>query len=299
MKIIVTGSNGIIGKQIIINLKIIYPDCEIFELNRSSVINTKNCIYCDILKISYEEISRLFNKIKPDLIFHLAWYTNHEDYLNSDLNNLWELATINLINAFYNSGGDKFIGIGSSIEYNWKGINPFNEKSSDLNGNDWKYGQAKVNVYKYLESLDGISFQWDRVFFVFGPGQSRTRLIPLIIENALNGGSPLKVNLNLKRDYISTFEIAKQISMMSICNHIGSVNICSGISPSIKDLILLIESITNRSVTISKEKYSDSFEIEEISGSIDVIHKFYPNYSYDYNSLKNDLVETIKYYNLK
>lgn len=296
MRIIVTGSNGIIGREVLNQLKIFYPKADIYQINRKKIENNEKSFSIDLLNVNNEEIAKIINNIKPNLLFHLAWYTDHKDYLTSSLNKSWETATINLINAFYNSGGEKFIGLGSSIEYDWKARSPFKETNSYLNGNHWMYGQAKVNVFKYLNSLSGIQFQWDRVFFVFGPGQSRTRLMPLIIDNAFHGGGPLNVNLNLKRDYISTFEIAKQVTMMSTCNHIGSINICSGNAPSLKEIILLIENLTNRSVSISKEEYIETFEIEEISGSIDAIHKFYPNYSYDFQSLRNDLVETIKYY---
>ena len=122
-------------------------------------------------------------------------------------------------------------------------------------------------------------------------------MIPLIIDNAINGGTPLKANLNLKRDYISTYEIGKQVTMMSTCNHIGSIKICSGNSPTLQEIISMIEDIINRRVSISKVKYIDTFEIMDISGSIDTIKKFYPNYKYDTNSLKLDLKEMIKYYN--
>lgn len=297
MRILVTGSNGIIGIEVLKQLKLFYPNADIYQMNRKKIENNKKSFSIDLLNINNEEVSKILNDIKPNLLFHLAWYTDHKDYLTSSLNKSWETATINLINAFYNSGGEKFIGLGSSIEYDWNFQSPFKENSLDLNGNKWAYGEAKTNVFKYLNSLKGISFQWDRVFFVFGPGQSKSRLIPLIIDNAINGGTPLKANLNLKRDYISTYEIGKQVTMMSTCNHIGSINICSGNSPTLQEIISMIEDIINRRVSISKVKYIDTFEIMDISGSIDTIKKFYPNYKYDTNSLKLDLKEMIKYYN--
>ena len=296
MRILVTGSNGIIGSEVLNQLKLFYPKADIYQINRKKNENNDKSFSIDLLNVNNEEISKILNSIRPNLLFHLAWYTDHKDYLTSNLNKSWEIATINLINAFYNSGGEKFIGLGSSIEYDWNFQSPFKENSIHLNGNKWPYGEAKKNVFKYLNSLKGISFQWDRVFFVFGPGQNKTRLIPLIIDNAINGGAPLKVNLNLRRDYISTYEIGKQVTMMSTCNHIGSINICSGNSPSLKEIVLIIEDIIKRGVSISKEKYLDKFENEDISGSIDAIHKFYPSYLYDSNKLRNDLVETIKYY---
>ena len=295
MRIIVTGTNGIIGTEVLNQLKIFYPKADIYEINRKKNENNEKSFSIDLLNINNEEIDKIINNIKPNLLFHLAWYTEHKDYLTSSLNKSWETATINLINAFYNSGGEKFIGLGSSIEYDWNFQSPFKENSIHLNGNKWAYGEAKTNVFKYLNSLKGISFQWDRVFFVFGPGQSKSRLIPLIIDNAINGGAPLKVNLNLKRDYISTFEIAKQITMMSNCNYSGSINICSSYSLLLSKLIEKIESVIKKKVTISNEVYNDNFEINEIVGSNDVIRSYYPNYFYNIDKLDTDLENTINF----
>ena len=55
-----------------------------------------------------------------------------------------------LIDEFYKSGGVKFIGIGTSLEYDWAYPSPFYENKSLVSGNNWKYGQAKLNIFKHL-----------------------------------------------------------------------------------------------------------------------------------------------------
>jgi nucleoside-diphosphate-sugar epimerase len=296
LRIVVTGSNGIIGREVLCQLKLFYPKADIYQINRKKIENNDKSFSIDLLNVNNEEISKILNNIRPNLLFHLAWYTDHKDYLTSSLNKSWETATINLINAFYNSGGEKFIGLGSSIEYDWNFQSPFKENSIHLNGNKWAYGEAKTNVFKYLNSLKGISFQWDRVFFVFGPGQSKSRLIPLIIDNAINGGTPLKVNLNLRRDYISTFEIAKQIANMSTTSFSGSLNICSGRSILLSDLVSKIEILTNKKISISANKFIDNFDVENIYGRQDIIKSYFPNYNYSEFDFNEDLKKTIKYY---
>ena len=297
MVIFISGSSGIIGKQLIKQLKLTYINATIFELIRKEDNTVENSIIIDLLNMDVHKIDILFNKYKPRLFFHLAWCTNHSDYLVSTENILWEKLTINLINSFYDSGGHKFIGIGSSIEYDWKNnATPYHEITASLNGNSWIYGQSKLNVFKYLSSLKNISYQWDRVFFVFGPGQTRNRLIPLIINNALNNTDALSINLNLSRDYISTFEIAKQIALMSTTSYSGSLNICSGRSILLDDLVSKIETLTSKKVTISTNKYNDNFEVEDIYGSQDIIKSFLPNYNYSEYDFNEDLKKTIKYY---
>ena len=297
MVIFISGSNGIIGKQLIKQLKLTYINATIYELIRKQDNTVENSIIIDLLCIDAHKIDILFNKYKPSLFFHLAWCTNHSDYLVSTENILWEKLTINLINSFYDSGGHKFIGIGSSIEYDWKNNTaPYHETNTALNGNNWIYGKSKINVFRHLSNLKNISYQWDRVFFVFGPGQTRNRLIPLIINNALNNSDAISINLNLSRDYISTFEIAKQIALMSITSYSGSLNICSGRSISLDVIVSKIETITSKKVTISANKYIDNFEIEDIYGSQDIIKSYLPNYNYSEFDFNEDLKKTIKYY---
>jgi nucleoside-diphosphate-sugar epimerase len=294
--IFITGSTGIIGKQLINQLYLTYPTAIIYEISRKNVNGEKNHIELDLLNTNSIKVEAIFNHYKPYLFFHLAWCTNHSNYLVSEENILWEKVTINLINSFYNSGGHKFIGIGSSIEYDWKYPSPFNEFNSKLNGNNWIYGKSKINIFNYLSNIPNISFQWDRVFFVFGPGQDKNRLIPLIINNALNNSDPLSINLNLGRDYISTFEISRQISMMSTTSYCGSLNICSGKSTLLGDLVSKIESITRKKVTISSNKFKDNFDVQNISGCQDVIKLYFSDYKYSEDDFVNDLKRTIEYF---
>jgi nucleoside-diphosphate-sugar epimerase len=295
--IFISGSSGIIGKQLIKQLYLTYPNTTIYELGRKKENIDSYFIELDLLNSNSLEIDAVFNKYKPVLFFHLAWCTNHTDYLISEENVLWEQSTINLINSFYNSGGQKFIGIGSSIEYDWKYPSPFNEHNSKLNGNNWSYGKSKINIFNYLSNISNISFQWDRIFFVFGPGQSKNRLIPLIINNAINNTKPLSINLNIGRDYISTFEIARQISMMSTTSYSGSLNICSGKSTLLSDIVSKIEKITQKKVTISTDEFIDNFDVQNISGCQDIIKLHFPDYKYTEYDFENDLKETIKYFN--
>jgi len=273
-----------------------YPYATIFEISRKKENVSINFIELDLLNTNSEKLDTLFKKYKPFLFFHLAWCTNHSNYLVSEENIFWEQTTINLINSFYGSGGHKFIGIGSSIEYDWKYPGPYKEFNSKLNGNNWTYGKSKINIFNYLSNFPNIMFQWHRVFFVFGPGQSNNRLIPLIINNALYNTEPLSVNLNLRRDYISTFEIAKQIAMMSSTTYCGSLNICSGYSKLLGDIVSNIENIIGNKVSISPNEFKDSFDVENISGCQDVIKLYFPQYNYSEMDFENDLKETVNYF---
>ena len=98
MVIFISGSSGIIGKQLIKQLKLTYINATIYELIRKEDNTVENSIIIDLLNMDTHKIDILFNNYKPRLFFHLAWCTNHSDYLVSTENILWEKLTINLIN---------------------------------------------------------------------------------------------------------------------------------------------------------------------------------------------------------
>lgn len=300
MKILITGSNGIIGQQLLAELLKSYPFAEFVLINRkpSMVIEKRKIesIEIDLLTTTIKQIEPVFERTRPELFFHLAWDTSHGDYLTTLDNTKWEKISILLINNFYKAGGKKFIGIGSSIEYNWNHESPFDEKISPLGGNKWLYAQSKLNVFKYLSDQKNISYLWCRVFFVFGPHQSKLRLLPLIINNALFDGQPLSLNLKLKRDYISTFEIARQIVMMQKTDYSGAVNICSGRAVEIKYIVDCIAGITKSPVRLSPVTYQDGFEIECLSGSTELINQYYKDYSYSLDDFYSDIKKTIRCY---
>lgn len=299
MKILITGSNGIIGQQLLLHLLSVYPTTEFIVINRKpSILVDKNriqSICMDLLNTNENAIRSVMINNRPELLFHLAWDTNHNDYLNTSDNRKWEANSILLINEFYSSGGKKFIGVGTSLEYDWTQSSPFDEVTSPLGGTMWLYGQSKLNVFKYLSVQKNISYLWCRVFFVFGPNQGNSRLVPKIINNALFGDLPISLNLQLKRDYISTFEIARQMVMMQKTEYSGAVNICSGRTVELGYIVDSISGILKKTVTLSPVTYQDGFEIESLGGGIKLINQYYKAYTYSLKNFDCDIEKTIDF----
>lgn len=304
MRILITGSNGIIGKQVLDALINDSKSYEIFLINRSKpenyIILEENKIkYFEInlIKTNKKDIDNLMYQLKPEIFIHLAWNTNHVDYLISESNLLWESVTINLINSFYTYGGRKFIGTGTSLEYDWTGSPnlKLNEFTSNLSGSKWLYGQSKLRIFRYLESLKNIEYLWCRIFFVFGPNQEKSRLLPKILNSYYDRNSPISLNLNLKRDYISTFEIAKQLIMLMKINYSGAVNICSGYSIELNLFVETASRILQLPPNISSIKFEDNFELQDLSGDLGVINMLFENYKYTKEDIESDIEKTINY----
>jgi UDP-glucuronate decarboxylase len=300
VKILVTGVTGIIGKELFPKLISKFSDSVFIIITRNfdsvSFKNFKNfkIIELDILKSSNQEIEKAFIEYKPDLFIHLAWYTHHKDYLSSKINLDWVSKTKILIDFFYDYGGLRFVGLGSCIEYDWTSQFPFDVKNTKLFGNNTLYGESKIEIYNYLKDR-GKAFVWLRVFFVFGPNQSETRLIPSLINSYINDEKIFKTNLMIKRDFISTYEISRQICLILKTDLNGAINICSGKSYYIKQLSEIIgKKFKNKLKLIEKE---DNNQIVDFYGSQNELLEYYPKY--EYNSIEKDLIKTVNHYKTK
>ena len=104
------------------------------------------------------------------------------------------------------------------------------------------YGLAKDTLRRSVELLTGnttVLFNWIRIFYLYGPGQNSTALIPQL-ENAIRRGEKV---FNMSggaqlRDYLPVEQAASNICKIALQDKIaGIVNCCSGTPVSIKNLV--------------------------------------------------------------
>ncbi|MFH1388443.1 MAG: NAD-dependent epimerase/dehydratase family protein [Patescibacteria group bacterium] len=170
--ILVTGSNGFIGKELVRTLE---------NKGHKVVRFDRNILYKPrILKSQ-------IRKILPAKIFHLAAYGNHSN--QKDISKIVYcnyIATYNLLDATKDLNIDSFINTGSSSEYGRKRI-PMKE---DMHlETDTFYGATKAGS-TYLSRAFAKQFNMHivtvRPFSVYGPGEDQKRFIPTVIKCALN-----------------------------------------------------------------------------------------------------------------
>ena len=156
-------------------------------------------------------LTSILNKIKPEVIIHLAWETTPGKFYEDKTNLNWSDATIDLIKKFYLKGGKKFIFSSTCDEY---GVGRIEDNIDELKQCNPKtlYGKSKNLVSNFLEK----NFQNQSVvlrnFFVCGPGENKAKLMSSIICNVDN-----KNKINLKRpydliDFIDVRDVAKIIN---------------------------------------------------------------------------------------
>lgn len=240
--LLITGGSGYLGSNLIEILD--QATYEIHAVARSAK-NVKEIPgvcwhFYDLLKSNNYQI--ILEKVKPDLLIHLAWKIGHG--LNHDSveqHKLWLEKSKSLITSFYNLGGEKAIISGTCAEYNWE-YNFLTENSTPLTPSS-DYGQTKVALYKFVKKFcnqNGFLWSWPRIFFSFGPDQNSDSLVPSAISS-LREGKIFNASDGIQKfDYLYVKDVVMAIRLLIERDYIGEINICSGEGTSIKDLLNLI-----------------------------------------------------------
>ncbi len=232
MKIVLTGSTGFVGRQILRVL--ISRECAVRVLvrDRTKLICEANTYPVDVLHtddLCAEPSARLAQLLAgAHTLIHAAWYAEPGKYLTSERNLDWLKGTIDLARAFVSAGGERFVGIGSCAEY---------ALSDDVISPDTPlapttlYAACKVATFQVLQQLalgHQMSFSWCRLFYLFGDGEDNRRLVPYIREQLAAGEEVLLTHGAQIRDFLEVKEAARMITDVALSNHQGGVNICSG-----------------------------------------------------------------------
>jgi len=238
-KILVTGASGFIGKHCIDIL--MKGDYEIHALTRNKdEQNTSNLFWYIIDLFETNEVEKLFKKIKPTHFLHLAWKVESGLSFGSNENEKWFHLSKELIRFFYQNGGERLVVSGSCFEYDLSLGNEVLEEVTPLNSNN-EYGKNKNKLYQYLKLLhkdENINFAWGRIFFTFGPGQKSASLVPYVISSLKNNKLVETTDGNQKYDYLYVEDVALALVSLVESTYVGAVNISSGKTIKLKELIL-------------------------------------------------------------
>ncbi len=231
-KILVTGATGFIGRHVVKQLRDAGGDIDILTVSRTD--STDADIQLDLQDT--EAVRRLMQRIKPKKLLHLAWNVD-EGYWESLENLNWLTASLELLKVFADNGGERAVFAGSCVEYDWK-YGYLSESLTPLEPTSL-YGISKVSLYKMTSAYAkqvGLSFAWGRVFFLYGEGEKKGRLVPSIIDSLLKGQPPVLKQPHLVRDYMHVKDVASAFVELLSSELEGAVNIASGCPVEIQEI---------------------------------------------------------------
>ena len=281
MKVLITGSTGFIGKNVIdtlLNFKdinIIVTSSNEKKLNRVFANKSVKIIPFDIFNNQNFDLDLYKFFDMPDKLIHLAWkgLPNYGEYYHITENLQYDFKFItNLIN-----NGLKDITIsGTCFEYGMiEG-----ELNENMPTNPTNYYALAKNTLRNMLEIHQIKnkfdLKWMRLFYMFGSGQNSNSLIPQL-EKAINNEAPF---FNMSggeqiRDYLPVTEVANNIVKIALQSKItGIINNCSGKPQRVLDIVnnYLQENSKKINLNLGYYPYS-SFEPMNFWGSNQKLNK--------------------------
>lgn len=186
MRIFITGGTGFIGRQVVSMLTA--RGHKLLLLSRKSIkTNPNSTKNISLLKGDLKHISTLYSKIKkfkPDIIIHLAWEGIPDYGWDMSIKNIFY--SLNLIILARKINVKKILITGSCWEYGDL-IGRIKEDNFQTTPHfsvaPFVFAKRAIRVIGGKIAEDGkMQFLWARLFFVYGPGQKTTSLIPYLIS---------------------------------------------------------------------------------------------------------------------
>lgn len=242
MRILFTGATGFVGSNI--RNKIETEGNEVLFLiapgEKISPQNGKS----KVIEADLKDIVKVRDKIKsfdPEACIHCAWqgipdYSEEVSKINLD-------NSINLIDVlFKDTACKKLIVSGSCLEYGkTKGICMETENGDPSLFFSW----AKIALYYYANLMaknNGRLVIWFRMFYVYGPGQRKTSLIPSLVSSFRKRKLPKINNPFNANDFVYIEDVAEAFNI-AVSNVIpsGIYNLGSGLPTKVIDICEIIE----------------------------------------------------------
>jgi nucleoside-diphosphate-sugar epimerase len=244
-RVLVTGASGFIGRH---TLQLLWEKgLEVYGLCHNTnglEIYSKGVqwLKTDLMNPGFTE--NVIDKVKPDYLLHLAWDIKG-DYRKSSNNIDWMNASVYLMHKF-SQYGTRAVMLGSCFEYNLsKAWRNQNEDESECKP-DTLYGVCKNSLYNMLQQLDfgKMSWAWARPFYIYGPYEDETRLLPTMVKSAMTK-TPFnfKYDGNQVVDYTYVEDVAEALVALLMSHATGPFNIASGDKVRIADIATKIESL--------------------------------------------------------
>jgi nucleoside-diphosphate-sugar epimerase len=243
MRVLLTGASGFLGRHVLDALRRRNIETIIVGRHRPDGAR-EEFIEANLLALS--DHAQLIARTRPTHLLHLAWYAEHGKFWASKLNLRWVDATVRLVDAFCEAGGRRVVAAGSCTEYDWS-HEVCREDETPLNPATL-YGTAKDATRRLIGAVCAqheVSCAWGRIFFLYGSGENRARLVPALIDALRGKREPIAVDARARRDYLHVSDVAEGFVTLLGASDSGAYNIGAGRAVALLDIAREIARLLN------------------------------------------------------
>jgi nucleoside-diphosphate-sugar epimerase len=247
-KVLVTGAAGFIGRSSLAPLREAgYEVCAVLSARpdqgdrAGEVPPDLDVRHADLTDPA--AVDALLEEVQPTHLLHFAWIATPGLYWHSEENYRWLSASRYLLAAFARRGGQRAVMAGSCAEYDWSRVAVCRERSSPLadeGGTATPYAACKIAMQRSLEEYGGthgLSSAWGRIFFQYGPGEHRDRLIASVIVSLLAGREARCTHGRQIRSFLHVDDVGAAFAALLGSPVQGPVNVGSGERIAIADVL--------------------------------------------------------------
>jgi nucleoside-diphosphate-sugar epimerase len=237
MRVLITGPSGFIGTHCL--RRLLAEDCEIHAVNRAGAGEHSERVtwHGADLRDPAQAVA-LVAKIEPTHLLHCAWVATPRVYAHSPENADWLQSGIAMAFAFGAHGGARFVGLGSSAEYDPADAACVEDQTPIRPATI--YGKCKAACWLAIQAAaqqHGFSAAWGRLFLPYGPGDAPQRLVPFVLA-ALRAGKPVPTTHGTQqRDFIYAPDAADLLVRLLLSTESGAFNVGTGRATTIRSVI--------------------------------------------------------------
>lgn len=237
MRVLITGGAGFVGGALVARLA--RDGVDVHATSRSERTGPGTWHRAELTDPAAAE--QLMVAVRPTHLVHAAWFQASGAARAGGADNLeWTEISLRLLREFAAAGGQRFVGLGSCFEYDWS--DPVLSEDTPLGPRNL-YGHCKAAIGQtslaFGEAAD-VSVAWARGFFMYGPGEGRTRLVADVALSLLAGRTVATSDGLQERDFLHVDDVADGLATLLATDYRGALNLASGEAVPVRRLVEII-----------------------------------------------------------
>lgn len=301
-EIVIHGASSFLGKHFVKRLLAEKIKFDVVARDSAELSHLKNSNLVSVFRYKNnieEAVSNFVTGSGNPVLYEFSWHGVYGEQRNDP-----EQLTVNIpliissVKFAKQINAKHWIGVGSQAEYG-----NLNKKISenDICSPTTLYGKAKLISSKISGTLCdayGMEHSWLRLFSVFGPEDNHNWLIPYLINEMLNNKPVNATKGEQSWDYLYIDDVTEVLYRLINSKGTGIVNLGSGKSIQIKDLIHKIKELTRSAsqINLGAVPYRED-QVMLMEADIKILSEsisWSPN-----ENIEEGLLKTIKYFSEK